>query len=43
MFKANDNLQGIFDDTRNILTPNQTAKFIFTLEKVFFLPFFKFY
>ena len=37
MFKANDNLQGIFDDTRNILTPIQTAKYMLTLEKVFFI------
>ena len=34
MFKANENLQVIFDDIRNILTPHQTGKMILTLDKV---------
>lgn len=34
LFKANENLQLIFDDLRNILTPNQTAKFVLALDKV---------
>lgn len=36
LFKANENLQLIFDDLRNILTPTQTAKFVLAFDKVFF-------
>lgn len=34
LFKANENLQVIFDDIRNILTPYQAAKYIVALDKV---------
>ena len=35
LLKANENLQVIFDDMRNILSPIQTAKYILTLDRVY--------